>query len=97
MRWWDFRKSQWDSRGLGNSEMGLSAFLEASKRKYEGMGAKAMVSAPSFEETIRRQWQQMPASQELPEVQTFSAYSKAIKIRLASYRFTLPLQLKGHP
>ena len=97
MRWWDFRKSQWDSRGLGNSEVGLSAFLEASKRKYEGMGAKAMVSAPSFDETIRRQWQQMPTSRELPEDQTFSAYSNAVKIRLAPYRFTSPLQLRENP
>lgn len=97
MRWWDFRKSQWDSRGLGNSEEGLSAFLEASRRKYEGMGAKAMASAPSFDETIRRQWQQMPASRELPEGQTFSAYSNAVKMRLAPHHFAPPLQLKGYP
>ena len=97
MRWWDFRKSQWDSRGLGNSDVGLSAFLEASRRKYEGMGAKAMASAPSFDETIRRQWQQMPASRELPEGQTFSAYSYAVKMRLAPYHFAPPLQLKGYP
>jgi hypothetical protein len=53
-RWWDFRKSQWDNRGIGDSEKGLSAFLEASTRRYKGMGAQAMVSAPSFNETIQR-------------------------------------------
>ncbi|KAL7926516.1 hypothetical protein ACQKWADRAFT_142096 [Trichoderma austrokoningii] len=97
MRWWNFRKSQWDIRGLGNSEVGFSAFLEASKRKYEGMGAKAMVAAPSFDETIQRQWQYMPASQPVSSGQTFSAYSDAVKKRLAPYRFIPPPQLKDHP
>ena len=97
MRWWDFRKWQWDSRGLGNSEGVLSAFLEASKRKYEGMGSNTMASAPWFDETIRRQWQQMPASRELPEGQTFSAYRCAVKMRLAPHHFATPLQLKKYP
>lgn len=97
MRWWDFRKSQWDSRGLGNSEEGLSVFLEVSRRKYEGISAKAMASVSSFDETIRRQWQQMLASRELPKCQTFSVYSNAVKIRLASYHFAPPLQLKKYP
>ena len=97
MRWWNFRKSQWDSRELGNNEGGLSAFVEASRRKYEGIDAKAMASAPSFDETIRRLWQQMPVSRELPEGQTFSAYSYAVKMRLAPYNFTPPLQLKEYP
>ncbi|KAL9580264.1 MAG: hypothetical protein Q9203_006371 [Teloschistes exilis] len=66
------------SRGLGDTEVGFSAFLEASKRKYKGMGLKAMVSDPSFDETIRRQWQQMPASQP-PESQTFSVYHNALR------------------
>lgn len=99
MRWWDFRKSQWDSRGLGDSEAGLSAFLEASRRRYEGSGAKAMVSAPSFDETIQRQWQHMPASRQPPppEGQTFAAYSDTVKIRLAPYHFTPSLQLRKDP
>lgn len=96
MRWSTFRKSQWDSRGLGDTEVGFSAFLEASKRKYKGMGLKAMISDPSFDETIRRQWQQMPASQP-PESQTFSAYHNAVKIRLTSYRFTPSFQLRKDP
>lgn len=95
-RWWNFRKSQWVSRGLADTEEGLLAFLKSSKRKYEGMGAKEMVSEPSFDETIRRQWQQMPASQP-PESQTFSAYHNAIKIRLAPYHFTPSLQLRKDP
>lgn len=97
MRWWNFRKSQWDSRGLDDTDVGLSAFLEASRRKYEGMGAKAMVSNPSFDETIRRQWQQMPASRRLPEGQTFSAYCNAVKIRLAPHHFTPALRLSKDP
>ncbi|CAO1605261.1 hypothetical protein XANCAGTX0491_008783 [Xanthoria calcicola] len=96
MCWWNFRKSQWVSRGLADTEEGFRAFLESSKRKYEGMGAKEMVSEPSFDETIRRQWQQMPASQ-APESQTFSAYHKAVKIRLAPYHFTPSLQLRKNP
>lgn len=50
-RWWDFRKSQWVNRGIGDGEEEFSAFFEASRRRYEGMGGQAMVSAPSFEET----------------------------------------------
>ena len=96
-RWWDFRKSQWDSRGLGDSEAGFSAFLEASRRKYEGTGLSAMVSAPSFDETIRRQWQYMPASRRLLKDQEFSAYADTVKIRLAPHQFTRPLQLKKDP
>ena len=96
-RWWNFRKSQWDNRELGDSEEGLSAFFEASRRRYEGMGAKAMVSAPSFEETIRRQWQQMPPSRQLPDDQAFSAYRDAVKIRLMPHHFTRGLRLKKNP
>ena len=53
-RWWEFRKSQWDSRGLGDSEAGLSAFLEAEKRKHLAIGDKRWVSNPSFDETMRQ-------------------------------------------
>lgn len=92
-RWWGFHKSKWGNRGFDDSE-GLSAFLEASRRRYEGMGAKAMVSAPSFDETIQRQWQRISASRQLPDGQAFSAYRDAVQIRLASHHFTQPLQLK---
>ena len=93
-RWWDFRKSQWDNRGIGDSEEGFSAFLEASRCRYEGMGAQMMVSDSSFEETIRRQWQQKPVSRQLPDGQTFPAYREAAKRRLAPNHFTRPFQLK---
>lgn len=96
-RWWDFRKSQWDNRGIDNSEGGLSVFLEASRRRYKGIGGQAMVSAPSFEETIRRQWQQKPASRQLPDSQAFPAYREAVERRLALYHFIRPLQLKENP
>ncbi|KAL9009201.1 MAG: hypothetical protein Q9173_005749 [Seirophora scorigena] len=96
MRWWNFRKSQWLSRGLADTEGGILAFLESNRRLWEGMGAKEMVSEPSFDETSRRQWQHMPASQ-APESQTFSAYHNAVKIRLAPYHFTRSLQLRKDP
>ncbi len=96
-RWWEFRKSQWDSRGLGDSEAGFSAFLEAEKRKHLAIGDKRWVSNPSFDETMRRVWQHMPTSRQLPEGQTFSAHSNAVKIRLAPHHFTKPLQLRKDP
>ncbi|MCJ1424192.1 hypothetical protein MMC29_002079 [Sticta canariensis] len=96
-RWWDFRKSQWDNRGIGDSEEGFSAFLEASRNRWEQMGAHEMVSGPTFEETIRRQWQQKPASRQLPDGQGFPAYSEAVKRRLAPHHFTRSLQLKKNP
>lgn len=100
MRWWDFRKSQWNNRGLGDSKDGLSAFVEASRRRYESSGAEMMASSPSFSETIERQWHQLPESRRQrppPEGQTFAAYREAVKIRLAPHHFTLPLQLRRDP
>jgi len=47
MRWCDLRKSQWDNRGIGDSEEGFSAFLEP-KCRYKARGGHAMVSDPSF-------------------------------------------------
>ena len=95
-RWWGFRKSQWSNRGLGDTEEGISAFIEATRRQWGRMGAKAMVSAPSFDETIRRRWQRMPCLQQ-PDDQAFSAYRDVVKIRLAAHHFTQPLQLKKNP
>ncbi len=96
-RWWEFHKSQWDSRGLGDSEAVFSAFLEAEKRKKLAIGFKAMASGSFFDETTRRQGQHMPKSRQLPEGQTFSAHSNAVKIRLAPHHFTEPLQLRKDP
>ena len=96
-RWWSFRKSQWSNRGLDGDEEGLSAFLAANRRKYERMGAHAMVSAPSFNETIQRQWQRMPAPRQLPDGQPFSAYKDAVQTRLRPYHFARRLQLKKNP
>ncbi|KAL9025911.1 MAG: hypothetical protein Q9196_005345, partial [Gyalolechia fulgens] len=96
-RWWDFRKSQWDNRGIGGSEEGFSAFLQASRTRWERIGAHAMVSASSFEETIRRQWQHKPAFRQLPDGQGFPAYCEAVKRRLTPHHFTRPLQLKKNP
>ncbi|KAL8979658.1 MAG: hypothetical protein Q9205_005063, partial [Flavoplaca limonia] len=81
----------------GESDAGFSAFLEAQKRKVLAIGFKAMVSRSFFDETTRRQGQHMPKSRQLPEGQTFSAHSNAVKIRLAPHHFTEPLQLRKDP
>ena len=96
-RWWDFRKSQWDNRGLGDSEEGFSAFLKANRRRYEELGAIRWVSDPSFDETMRRLWQGMPVYRQSPGGQVFSTYSDAVKICLAPHHFTRPLELKENP
>ncbi|KID94259.1 protein kinase, partial [Metarhizium majus ARSEF 297] len=95
-RWWDFRKSQWDNRRI-DIEAGFSSFLEANKRKYEGMGATRMVSDPSFEETVRRLWQHKPVSRQLPESNSFTSYKEAVRRRLAPYQSARALQLKEDP
>jgi hypothetical protein len=97
-RWWQFRKSQWDSRGMADSATGFSAFLEACRRRYECSSGRAIVSEPSFNETIHRQWQGMQASLQEPiEGQTFAQYHNTFKIRLAPYCFTPSLQLRKDP
>ncbi|KAL8725457.1 MAG: hypothetical protein Q9166_007351 [cf. Caloplaca sp. 2 TL-2023] len=96
-RWWDFRKWQLDNRGIGDSEEGFSAFLEAERSVGKRMGAHAMVSASSFEETERRLWQHKPTYRQLPDGQAFPAYSEAVKRRLTPHHFTRPLQLKKNP
>lgn len=96
-RWWEFRKSQWNNRGNGDGDEGFSAFFEATRNQYEGMGAYELASSSSFEETIRRQWQRKPTSRQLPDGQTFPAYREAIKRRLTPYHFTRPMQLKKDP
>ena len=96
-RWWNFRKSQWENRGLEDSE-GVSAYLKACRRQYEVIDDfKATISAPSFDETNRRLWQFMAPSRQLPSGQAFSAYGDAVQIRLASHRFARPLHLKENP
>lgn len=96
-QWWIFRKSQWSNRGLDDDKKGLSAFLAVNRRKNERMGAYAMVSAPSFNETLQNQWQRMPAPRQLPDGQPFSVYKDAVQTRLRPYHFTRRLQLKKNP
>ena len=85
------------NRGLGDDEDGFSAFLEATRRGYEMIGAKAMLAAPSFNKTIRWQWQRITVSRQLPAGQSFSAYKDAAEIRLAPHYFTRRLRLKQNP
>ena len=98
-RWWDFRKSQWDNRGRNDVNDGFPAFLEACRSKYDAMGAHKMTSSPSFEATMRRQWQhKLPSRQfEGPGSKAFPLYRDAVKRRLARHNFTRPLQLKKDP
>ncbi|RMD41530.1 hypothetical protein DV735_g3627, partial [Chaetothyriales sp. CBS 134920] len=96
-RWWSFRKSQWSNRGLDDSEEAFTAYLEANRRIYEGIGAQAMASAPSFNETVRRRWQHMPASRQLPDGQPFSVYKNAVQTRLTPHHFTRRPRLMKNP
>ncbi|KAI0975068.1 hypothetical protein F4678DRAFT_458185 [Xylaria arbuscula] len=96
-RWWNFRKSQWSNRGLDGGEEGLSAFLKAIRRRYKRMGLHTMVSATSFNETIQRQWQHMPASRQLPDGQSFAAYKDAVQTRLTPHHFIRRPQLRKNP
>ncbi|TQV93076.1 hypothetical protein V2A60_003612 [Cordyceps javanica] len=93
----NFRKSQWSNRGLDDSEEGFSAYFEANRRIYEGIGAQAMASAPSFNETVRRRWQHMPASRQLPDGQPFSVYKNAVQTRLTPHHFTRRPRLMNNP
>ncbi|KAL9636089.1 MAG: hypothetical protein Q9204_002387 [Flavoplaca sp. TL-2023a] len=95
----DLRQFLPGSSGGGGKIANRSGTVEgwAEKRKSLAIGFKAMVPGPSFDETTRRQWQHMPTSRQLPEGQTFSAHSNAVKIRLAPHHFTKPLQLRKDP
>ncbi|PVI04545.1 hypothetical protein DM02DRAFT_167280 [Periconia macrospinosa] len=89
-QWWEFRKSQWDGRGLDNTGAGLTAFIESCRRQHEGAGSKRWVVSPEFEQMMRTDWEEMPP--QLPvEEQTFTAYSKAVNRRLAPHHFTIRL------
>ena len=94
-RWWNFRNWQYFRRGIG--EDSFSSFLEAERRTWEREGAQAMVSDPSFEETIRRQWLRMQESRRPSTNQAFSVYREIVKSRLAPYQFTRALQLNRNP
>ncbi|OAP55668.1 hypothetical protein AYL99_09820 [Fonsecaea erecta] len=91
-RWWEFRKSQWANRGLADSELGFSAYLESKKRRTETGWA-----SPRYLRCARKEWQDTPSSLEFPNGQTFSAYINAVKRRLAPYHFTQKLQLRKCP
>ena len=96
-RWWEFRKWQWANRGIAGGDRGFAAFFEAKKSKFRRIGAHEVVIDPSFEETVRRLWQQKPELRQLSENQGFSAYRDALKGRLATHNFSRPLQLKNDP
>lgn len=98
-RWWDFCKFQWHNRCPGSAEDGeaFTAFLEAERRIYQDIGAHEMVADSSFEETVKRLWQQKPAFQILPGEKKFAAYKGEVARRLAPYNFRQPLRLKKDP
>jgi hypothetical protein len=47
-----------------------------------------MASAPSFNETVQRRWQHLPATRQLPDDQSFSVYKNAVQTRLTPHHFT---------
>ncbi|KAI8955285.1 hypothetical protein F4801DRAFT_574870 [Xylaria longipes] len=94
-RWWEFRKSQVENRGIGNDEEMFSAFVVAISNEWH-MNTR-LISSASFPETAQRMWHYMYITPQLVDGRGFSAYSKAVKSRLAPYHFTHSLQLKMNP
>ncbi|KAL5120486.1 hypothetical protein ACEQ8H_001504 [Pleosporales sp. CAS-2024a] len=96
-RWWDFRKSQWYSRGIVDCEEGISAFIQASRSLHEGLGEYRTLSNASFDQMIRREWQLKRQYRQLPGEPEFKSYHKAVTTRLTPYCFARPLHLKKNP
>lgn len=97
-RWWCFRKSQWISRGLGDSEAGERAFCEADKsRAIEGEVRWA--SSPRFNNFSQTRWRLFMPRERLRPLgdDTFATYSNDVRIRVAPYLFKKPMQLKKDP
>ncbi|KAI1112121.1 hypothetical protein F5Y14DRAFT_423219 [Nemania sp. NC0429] len=98
-RWWEFRKSQWDNRGLGDSEEAPDAYVAAHRLQCGG-GVVGEVFTKTFFRRLaagdRQQWKSMPVELQLPG-QTFSDYSAAVEHRLALYQFARPIQLQRDP
>lgn len=88
------QKWQWDNRGSIAGETGFSAFLESHKSRYLHKGELDLVSDPSFEETIRRKWENEPRFLELSGDRELPSYEEAVKKRLATHNFTQSFQLK---
>ena len=96
-RWWGFRKWQLDNRDPAFRDDGFSAYLAAQKRRHSLSGSHDMVSSPTFEETVRRQWGMRPMRLEVPSNAGFPAYEEAVKKRLVSHHFTREFRLEGDP
>lgn len=97
-RWWCCRKSQWISRGLGDSEAGERAFCEADKsRAMEGEVRWA--SSPRFNNFSQTRWRLFMPRERLRPLgdDTFATYSNDVRIRVAPYLFKKPMQLKKDP
>lgn len=98
-RWWDFLQWQWDNRDIaGSDDIIFSSYLETQKTYNERTGAHRTLANPSFNEITRRTWQAKIASR-LPKCDDggFSAYSSAVKRRLAPHNFRRALQLRKDP
>ncbi|KAI9676090.1 MAG: hypothetical protein M1817_000833 [Caeruleum heppii] len=91
-RWWDFRKWQWNTHGI-HGDGAFSAFLEASKSRYERIGAYDRVSDPRFESEVRWQWAQKPVSRRW----SFPTYTAVVRRKLAPHHFVRTFRLKKNP
>lgn len=97
-QWWCFRKSQWDSRGLADSEAGERAFVEADKSRAIDAGEVRQAARPDFKECSHFSWRSMPWQKLRPiKDETFATHSNAAKNRIAPYQFKKPMQLKKDP
>ncbi|KAJ8125923.1 hypothetical protein O1611_g7715 [Lasiodiplodia mahajangana] len=77
-------------------EEALTAYVEAEKRLDKVNAGKEQPSERYLRRTAeesRAKWEYMPIQRQLPD-QPFSAYSATVELRLASYRFARPIQLK---
>ncbi|CAJ2508712.1 Uu.00g137380.m01.CDS01 [Anthostomella pinea] len=98
--WLSFQhKWQWDNRDQtirGEGE-GFAAHFESRKRRYLHQGEVDVISDPLLEDTVRHAWEYEDMFLEASGKEGFTAYTQAVRQRLASHSFTKPVQLAKDP
>lgn len=96
--WNIFRQRwQWDNRGKTASEAGFPAYLNGERKRLQERGHGILTSAASFEETIKRKWDNEPVCLEKSGLRGFAAYTQAVTRRLAKHHFTRQFRLLEDP
>ncbi|KAF4503830.1 hypothetical protein G6O67_008771 [Ophiocordyceps sinensis] len=103
-RWKEFRGWQCDNRGriAITADESLAAFREEKQRYFESAGLASITTAPDFEDTIRKMWQQEQNTGRLEWVRevkdgSFTEYVKAARRRLTEHGFHEAFQLLKDP